>query len=162
MRKALTLVVFFAAAGCGGTSGGVAPMTPLSDFGTFNGGRIELVVTGGFAGLTSTDVATHDDRRFVRVVRRICTDRCPAPLDSASGALAAAATDSLFTIALQNVAGLKEDYGTPNIALDAGVYTLTISNVSGSKTVVADDVTMPPPMRAIVEALIATISAARK
>lgn len=162
MRKALSIIALFVAAACGGATSRLEPAVPLSDFGTFNGGRIELVSTGGFAALVQTDIVTHDDRRFVHVFRRICTGKCAAPIDSASGSLGAAAADSLFNIALANVAGLKDDYGTEHGAVDAAAYALTISNVSGRKTVRADDVSMPPPMRAIVEALRAPISAARK
>ena len=162
MRKLLSIIALFAIAACGGTKSGLEPVVPLNDFGTFNAGRIEIVVTGGFAALWHTEIVTHDDRRFVDMLRQICTSKCAAPLDSASGTLSAAATDSLFNIALANIAGLKDDYGTPNVATDAGAYRLTVSNISGTKTVVADDVTMPPPMRAIVDAVRGTISAARK
>lgn len=162
MRKAINIIALVALAACGGATSGLAPAVPLNDFGTFNGGRIELVTSGGFAALRQSDVVTHDDRRFVHVVRRICTNTCAAPMDSASGSVAASAMDSLFNIALANVAGLNADYGTSNVAADAAAYVLVVSNVSGTKAVRADDVTMPPPMRAIVEALRATISVARK
>jgi hypothetical protein len=161
MRKALNVLLTLAAGACASSST-LQPDTPLRDFGTFNGGRIQLVTTGGFAALTTSSVVTHDDRHFMYVLRQLCNDTCAAAKDSASGAVSAAATDSLFNIALANIAGLKSDYGTSNVAADAAAYRLTVSNVTGTKTVTADDVTMPPPMRAIVEALHGTISAARK
>ena len=75
-----------------------------------NGAKIELTAEGGFAALLVTHTVRHDDRGFVFTQRHICNAPCPAPLDSASGVLTPAATDSLFNIVLgQDPFSLKEE-----------------------------------------------------
>lgn len=133
-------------------------------FGPFNGTKVEVTAEGGIAALSTHQVVRHDDRAFVHAMRRICAQNCGAPLDSASGMLSASAIDSLFhTIFVdQSAASLKDDYGTTLNAADMMTYTLTVTAGIIVKTVRADDGTMPPQMRQILQAVQSTISAARK
>jgi hypothetical protein len=135
----------------------------IDDFGSFNGAKVELTEQGGIAALSSTRVVRHDDRSFSYAQRRICSTSCAAPLDSASGALSPAATDSLFTIIFAaSPYQLKDDYGTTRNSADMVSYSLRFTSDRGVKTIRADDGTMPPQMRRIVEGVHGTISAARQ
>jgi|SRR5215208_1669674 len=131
------------------------------DFGTLNAAKIELLEEGGIAAFLTNHVVRHDDRAFVFTRRQFCTS-C-APIDSASGTLTASASDSLFTLTWgQSPFALKDDYGTTGMAADMIVYTLRMTFDGTTKTVRADDGTMPPQMRKIVDAVHGIISAARK
>ena len=129
----------------------------------FNGARLELVEEGDIAALSTTRTVRHDDRAFSFVRRQICAANCPAPMDSASGTLSFAAADSLFNIVWNAQPGtLKDDYGpTPNSA-DMVTYTLRIVFANETKTIRADDGTMPAAMRQIVDAIHGIVTAARK
>jgi hypothetical protein len=134
------------------------------DFGTLNGAEVELTEVGGFAARSTTQLVRHDDGYFSYVAKPLCAPACPAmPVDSASGSLTHAASDSLFSIIVAASPGsLRDDYGaTPNSA-DMVTYTLRISTANGVKTIRADDGTMPAPMRQIVEAVHGIIAAARQ
>ena len=146
-----------------GTSVPTNPSTPVDSFGTLNGARIELTAEGGIAALTTTRRVTHDDRSFVFSMRHICGPAtCPAPMDSASGVLSAVAADSLFGVVWSlGPMQLHDDYGTTNGAADMLEYTLRVTFDGATKTVRADDGTMPPPMRQIVAILAGTIDTAR-
>lgn len=152
-----------AVAACSNTATSPGRTGTLSrDFGTFNGATVELTEQGGIAGLTSTRVVRHDDRFYTYAQRRMCTGTC-APLDSASGFLSPAATDSLFTIVFAaSPYDLKDDYGTTKNSADMIVYSLRITTSEGAKTIRADDGTMPPQMHQVVSAVHGTISAARQ
>ncbi len=161
MQKTLVILAAFAAAcsNSGTTSGPAA----FDDFGSFNQASVQIVAEGGIAALSSTHRVSHDDRGFVYVSRHLCAQSCGAPLDSASGALAANVTDSLFNIVLEQARLLtKDDYGTTGQAADMMVYTLTINANGVTKTVRADDGTMPQPMRQIVSSVRDAVQAARK
>ncbi len=161
MRNSLVALAAFAAA-CS-NSGTTSGPTAFDDFGSFNQATVQVTAEGGIAALSSTHRVSHDDRGFVYVMRHLCAQNCGAPLDSASGALAANVTDSLFNIVLEQARSLsKDDYGTTGQAADMMVYTLTISANGVVKTVRADDGTMPPPMRQIVSSVRDVIAAARK
>src|SRR5262245_32940863 len=126
MRISLVALAAFAAAcsNSGTSSGPVA----VDDFGSFNQASVQITAEGGIAALSSTHRVSHDDRGYVYVMRHLCAQNCGAPLDSASGALAANVTDSLFNIVLEQARLLtKDDYGTTGQAADMMVYTLTIS-----------------------------------
>jgi len=83
-------------------------------------------------------------------------------MDSASGTLSAAAADSLFSfIWSQAPMQLHDDYGTTHGAADMFEYTLRITFDGVTKTVHADEGTMPAEMRQIVTILGATIDSAR-
>jgi hypothetical protein len=129
----------------------------------FTGARVQLTEEGGIAAFFTAHLVRHDDRYFSVVRRRICLPpNCGAPLDTAAGTLSPAATDSLFNIVLAQASSLETDYGvTPNGA-DMITYTLQITKGSTAKTIRADDGTMPPPMRRIVEAVHGIVSAARQ
>jgi hypothetical protein len=155
---------FAAALALGACAGGstASPSLRTDTFGTLNGARIELTAQGGIAGLATSWRVTHDDRSYSFVRRHICGTTCAAPLDSASGTMAAAAADSLFTVVWGlGPAGLKDDYGLTPGAADMFEYSLRVTFDGTTKTVHADDGTMPPAMRQIVTTLGGTIDSAR-
>jgi len=161
--RSLILLTLTAGAACGGGGAGSIAAIRVDDFGALNDAKIELVAEGGIAALLITDVARHDDRFYLHTMRHLCTQTCAAPLDSATGTLSASAADSLFSLVwAQSPFSLKDDYGTMNGAADMMTYTLRMTFDGTTKTVRADDGTMPPQMRQIVDAVRGTISAARK
>jgi hypothetical protein len=166
MRKKLSgpgLVLFLASTLADACA--TASMGPVSsdDFGSFNTGKIELTEEGGIAALSMRRVVRHDDRFYLYTQSRLCGSSCQPASDSASGTLSAAATDSLFGAVLaERPNSLKDDYGTTRNAADMMTYTLRITFNNATKTIRADDGTMPPEMRRILSAVHATISAARK
>jgi hypothetical protein len=140
-----------------------SPAVRVDDFGVLNGAKIELVEEGGIAGLVTDRIVRHDDRFFLYTQRHACGQTCGAPLDSATGTLSASAADSLFSVVwAQSPFNLKDDYGNTASAADMFIYTLRMTFDGTTKTIRADDGTMPPQMRQIVDVLRGTISAARK
>src|SRR5215467_5857201 len=140
-----------------------ASTSGVDKLGSFNNAAVEVVAEGGIAALSIRHRASHDDHAFVYAQRHLCAQSCGAPTDSASGTLSAAATDSLFNIVLaQAPFDLKDDYGTTGQAADMMVYTVTVTANGLTKTIRADDGTMPPPVRQIVQSLRGVIAAARK
>ncbi|HEY4219182.1 MAG TPA: hypothetical protein VGM67_18695 [Gemmatimonadaceae bacterium] len=161
MRKSTIALIAFSAA-IAACTGRPATGVLTGDFGSFNGASVALTEEGGIAALSSTRAVRHDDRFFSYVQRHICATVCPTPLDTASGSLSAAATDSLFTIVFSPAAlDLESNYGTTPNSADMISYTLTLAANGNTKVVRADDGTMPAPMRQIVNALHGAISAAR-
>lgn len=161
MRNPLSLFVLAASvAACSSAN----LVTTVDDRALFNlRSSIDLTAEGGIAALAVHHAARNDDRAFVFTQRQICGEKCGAPLDSASGTLAAAASDSLFDVAVAQTPLLtKDDYGITQGGADMMTYTLTVTLGNSTRTIRADDGTMPEPMRAIVQSLRATISAARK
>jgi hypothetical protein len=139
-----------------------APTAPLDSFGTLNGARIEITAEGGIAALSTNWRASHDDRSFAYARRHICGPTCPAPFDSASGILSPAAADSLFSVIWSlTPSQLRDDYGLTPGAADMFEYVLRVTFDGTTKTVHADDGTMPAAMRQIVSLLAATIDSAR-
>ena len=138
------------------------PSRPVDAFGTLNGAHIEVTQEGGIAALSTTWRATHDDRSFVYARRHLCGPTCPPPMDSASGVMTAVATDSLFSV-IWSLAPMQlhDDYGTTHGAADMFEYTLRVTFEGVTKTVHADDGTMPADMRQIIAILGATIDTAR-
>ena len=122
-------------------------------FGTLNGATVDLESSGGFAALATVYRAAHDDRSYVYSRRHICSANCGAPLDSASGRLAPNVADSLFSIVVSAAPDLEPDYGTTAGGADMVDYKLRMTIAGQTKTVHADDGTMPAPMRRIVDAL---------
>lgn len=124
-----------------------------ADFGTLNGAKLELVADGGIAALHASYAVEHDTRVFTYSQRHICSDNCGAPIDSASGTLSPAAADSLFSLVwAESPYGLRDDYGKTANAADMMTYTLRVTFDGSTKTVRADDGTMPDAMRKIVDA----------
>ena len=161
--RSLILIALAAGAACSGGGPGSIAAIRVDDFGALNDAKIELVAEGGIAALLITDAVRHDDRFYLHTMRHLCTQTCAAPLDSATGTLSASAADSLFNLVwAQSPFSLKDDYGTMNGAADMMTYRLRMTFDGTTKTVRADDGTMPPQMRQIVDALRGTISAARK
>jgi hypothetical protein len=162
MRNHLAVLALSVAAVACTSSGNPGDPVLLGDFGSFNQATVEVTAEGGLAALTVHHIVQHDDRSYLFTQRRICAQSCGAALDSASGTLTPAATDSLFNIVLaQSPFLLKDNYGTTQGGADMMTYTLTISAEGNVKTIRADDGTMPPQMRQIVQSVRETISAAR-
>lgn len=135
----------------------------VDNVGALNGARLELAEEGGIAAFSTTHTVRHDDRAFTFVRRHICAATCGAPMDSASGTLSFAASDSLFNIVWNAQPGtLKDDYGTTPNSADMVTYTLRIVFDNETKSIRADDGTMPSAMRKIVEAIHGIVAAARK
>lgn len=164
MRSLLPILLLVATSATGACrSSGAGPLDPFGDLGSFNGATVEVSAIGGIGALSTSAVVRHDDRAFIYSQRQLCAATCPAPLDSASGTLSAAATDSLFNIVLEQLrSSLKDDYGsTPNSA-DMVTYTVRVTAPGGVRSIRADDGTMPAPMRQIVQAVRGIIFAARR
>lgn len=138
------------------------PDAAFDNFGTFNGAKVEVVAEGGIAALSVTDRVDHDSRAYVHVTRRLCDKNCAAPTDSASGVAPANVVDSLFNIVLAQKYGFKDDYGTTRNGADMMVYTVRISSEGSTKTIRADDGTMPGALHQVVDAVRGTVAAARK
>ncbi len=166
MRNQLRSLILFTlaiTAACGRHDPASVTVGRVDDFGVFNAAKIELVAEGGIAALQINHLVRHDDRFFLYTNRHLCSQTCPAPLDSATGTLSASAADSLFGLVwAQSPFNLKDDYGNSAGAADEMLYTLRMTFDGTTKTIRADDGTMPPQMRQIVDALRGTISAARK
>jgi hypothetical protein len=113
------------------------------------------------AALTVQHVVLHDDRYFLFTQRRLFNGACPM-LDSASGSLSAATTDSLFKIVVPVSVTLKDDYGVTRGGADMMSYTIRVTSGGSTKTITADDGTMPPELRQIVTAVRQTVDAARR
>jgi hypothetical protein len=158
----LSLLIAAIVAACARRDPTSAAATRIDNVQALDGARLELVEEGGIAALATRQTVRHDDRAFFYVRRQVCAGKCPAPMDSASGTLSFAASDSLFNIVWNAKPGtLKDDYGpTPNSA-DMVTYTLRIVFANETKTVRADDGTMPAAMRQIVQAIHGIIAAAR-
>jgi hypothetical protein len=139
----------------------VASPDSSGDFGTLNGASLELTAVGGFAGIQVHQLVRHDDRMYVATTRGICSTACRPPIDSASGTFSPSVSDSLFNIAWQQGPfSLKDDYGPTKGGADMLTYTLKVTFNARTKSITADDGTMPAPMRAIVAAMRETITAA--
>lgn len=158
-----SLLIVAALVGCASGAPTSSAATRVDNVATLNGARVELVEEGGIAAFSTTYTVRHDDRAFAFSRRHICSANCPAPLDSASGSLSVVASDSLFNVVVSAQPGtLKDDYGvTPNSA-DMVTYTLRVVLDNATKTVRADDGTMPSPMRKIVDAIHGIVAATRK
>jgi len=128
---------------------------------TLEGSHVEVVAEGGIAALSVTDRVDRDARTFVHVTRHLCDRNCQAPMDSASGVAPATTVDSLFNGVLAQKYNFKDDYGITGQAADMMVYTVKITSNGSTKTIRADDGTMPGALRQIVAAVRATIAAAR-
>ncbi len=160
MRTRLTFLTLVSVAL--GACASASSTGPVIDYGNFNTGSVDVLAEGGFGALSIHHLVRHDDHYYLTTQGSLCGPTCQAPRDSASGTLSTAAVDSLFAVVISaQPASLQDDYGiTPNSA-DMMSYTLRISFNGSTRTVHADDGTMPPPMRRIVDAVRATISAAR-
>jgi hypothetical protein len=81
-------------------------------FGSLNGAAVRLETTGGFAALSTSYRAQHDDGSYAYTLRHICSTSCGAAIDSGAGTLAPNVADSLFSIiAAASPLGLEKEYG---------------------------------------------------
>ncbi|HET7374506.1 MAG TPA: protealysin inhibitor emfourin [Gemmatimonadaceae bacterium] len=132
------------------------------DLGTLNGAKLELSAEGGIAALQTKYTVDHDTRVYAYSLRHICSDKCGAPMDTASGTLSPAAADSLFNLVLaESPYGLRDDYGTTPNAADMMNYALRVTFDGSTKTIRADDGTMPDAMRRIADSIRGVVTAAR-
>ncbi len=132
------------------------------DFGTLNGAKLDLLAQGGIAALQTRYTVDHDTRAYAYSLRHICSDKCDAPIDSASGTLSPAAADSLFNLVWsESPYSLRDDYGTTPNAADMMNYTLSVTFDGSTKKIRADDGTMPDAMRRMADAVRGIVSAAR-
>ena len=77
--------------------------------------------------------------------------------------MSAAASDSLFSLIwAQSPMSLEGDYGTTPNSADMVTYTLRFTFDGTTRTVRADDGTMPPAMRRIVAAVQEIVDASRR
>jgi hypothetical protein len=164
MQRSLALIAFIAItstiAACASTSA-TESAQPRLDQASSSGAKIEILAEGGFAALSVVHVVRYDDRFFLFTQRRLCNTTCPA-LDSASGALSAATTDSLFKIIAPASLALKNDYGVTRGGADMMSYTVRVTTSGSTKTITADDGTMPPELRQIVTSVRQSVDAARR
>jgi len=163
MRTFFVFAAAFAIGACTrSTSATSVPSRPVDAFGALDGAHIELLDEGGIAALSTTWRVSHDDASFVYARRHLCAATCPAPMDSASGFFAPPTADSLFNVVWSlSPMQLRDDYGSTRGAADMFEYTLRVTFGGATKTVHADDGTMPAEMRQIIAVLGATIDSAR-
>jgi hypothetical protein len=162
MRLPFVLAVaVFGATACSRAGTANGPVA-VDNFGSLNNASVDISVEGGIAALSYRYRASHDDRAFGYAQRHLCGQNC-APIDTAAGTFTPAVADSLFTIVLaQSPFSLKDDYGITGQAADMMVYTVSVTANGATKTIRADDGTMPPPVRQIVQSVRDAIAAARK
>ena len=162
VRLAAIIAAALITSACAGRA--TASDSPVANdqFGTLNGAAVELASSGGFAALATVYHAAHDDRSYTYARRHICSTDCGAPLDSTSGTLAPNVVDSLFSIVVAASPELKPEYGTTAGGADMLDYSLRVTIEGRTKTVHADDGTMPDAMRRIVDAIRGIVAAARK
>ena len=158
-----SLLIAAALFGCARRDPTSATTSRIDNVAALSGARLELVEEGGIAAFSTTYTVRHDDRAFAFSRRHICSTNCPAPLDSASGNLSTAASDSLFNIVLNAQPGtLKDDYGPTPGGADMVTYTLRVTFDNSTKSIRADDGTMPSAMRKMVDGIHGIVAAARK
>jgi hypothetical protein len=152
-----------AAAACS-TSGATLDPESAAQHASYSTAEVELVGTGGLGGFMTRSFVRGSGPTFLYTMHRICSvPSCQAAIDSASGNLRRSASDSLFAaIDRATPFTLKDDYGITVGGADMVTYTLRVTIGDRTKTVRADDGTMPEPMRRIAEALRATIAAVRR
>jgi hypothetical protein len=148
-------------AACASTSTTESSLPRLDQLSS-TGAAIEISAEGGIAALSVNHVVRHDDRTYAFSQRHICNAVCPAALDSASGTLSAAIIDSMFKAALPAAFALKDDYGITRNGADMMAYVVRVTAGGSTKTIKADDGSMPPELRQIVSGVRQTIDAARK
>lgn len=144
--------------GCASTSPtmGGGETTPAT------GAKVEIVAEGGIAALSVRHLVERDTRTFAYAHRRLCTNVCGAPMDTASGSLSSARTDSLFAAVLSDAQALpKDDFGTTPNAADMMLYTIRLTLDGRVRTIRGDDGTLPEPARKIMTEVREAISAAR-
>jgi hypothetical protein len=149
-------------AGCSSTAPSLDPETARTA--SYVGAEVELVADGGLGGFTTRSLVRGSGPAFLYTMHRICSvSGCQAAIDSAAGGVRIGAADSLFAVVdREDPFSLKDDYGITVGAADMFSYTMRVTIGGRTKTVHADDGTMPAPMRRISEALRATIAAARR
>jgi hypothetical protein len=162
MRKSIALLALLAAAipACSNTATESLLIIDPPMVGRY---QVEVTATGGFAALSIHQIVTHEDGHFLYTLGSLCAAQCQPARDSVAGTLSSAAANSLFgAVFAENPTALEDDYGTTPQSADMMSYTLRITMNDLTKTVHADDGTMPPQMRRIVDAVRAAISAARQ
>ena len=126
--------------------------------------EVEIDGEGGLGGFATHWFVSGSERSYLYTMHRICSVPNWQPaVDSASGAIAADAADSLSAqIDRSAPFSLSDDYGITVGGADMITYTVRITVGSRTKTIRADDGTMPVPVRRILDAVRTTITSARR
>jgi hypothetical protein len=149
---------------CSGMSSAGDPATATLDHARYSASEVELVGEGGLAAFMTRHRVQGSGPSFLFTRHRICSvSSCQAALDSASGPMQTRSADSLFAVIEGlNPFALKDDYGITVGGADMITYTLRVNIAGRSKTIRADDGTMPEAMRKIADAVRVSVEAARK
>ena len=111
--------------------------------------------SGGLAALATRATVDSATGRFTFVVRRPCAgDRCPAPLDSATGTVPPANVRILFsTVAREHALDLAtEQRPTCPRCADQLAYVVTLQTGGTRRTIRTDDAAMPPELARVLDA----------
>ena len=119
---------------------------------------ITIHATGGIAGMEIVRGVARDGPLFSTFTRRLCSGtRCTPATDSAAGALQPARAASVWSeIEAARTDTMRADYGIGRGA-DQMFYEIRIALPSGERVLRADDFSMPPALRKIVERVDAAI-----
>jgi hypothetical protein len=136
---------------------------PSFDRGAVARSSIQLISSGGIAVLYTLQVVHGSGPDFLTVNRTGCSiEGCQVLLDSASGVLSLDSAQALFAaVSAESPFTLADDYGVTTNGADMKSYVLTVTLDGRTKSIRADDGTMPPPMRRITDILRAAIAAGR-
>jgi hypothetical protein len=164
LSTAIIAAAICTATACSRNDPALAPAGTAANAARFLAAEIQVDGTGGIAALSTHTLLRHDSGSFVFVRRAICAGaNCAAPLDSASGTLGGAATDSLFAqIERSALFDLADDYGATVGGADMVSYTVRVQLGGRTKTIRADDGTMPEALRRVDDAIREAISVARR
>lgn len=166
MRRSRPLVLAVAlvvplAGGCrssdpGPGEGSATQSADLSGF------RIEIVQTGGIAGIRRTTIADGATLTYTQTSGRICAEGadCPAT-DSISGTLSERDVRAVQRLVAEHWDSLIEDYARSEGAADLFEYAIEIRHASETKRITADDLTLPTELGTIRDRLFQAIDSAR-
>ena len=165
MRRSRPLVLAAAlvlplAGGCRssdpGPSEGSATQSDISGF------RIEIVQTGGIAGIRRTTIADGATLTYTQTSGRICAEGadCPAT-DSISGTLPERDVRAVQRLVAEQWDSLIDDYARSEGAADLFAYAIEIRHAGETKRITADDLTLPTELGTIRDRLFQAIDSAR-
>lgn len=117
---------------------------------------IAIIGTGGAAALDRVTALDSATGRFIVVTRPTCSRTC-APLDSASGTIAAVDVERLFAlIESEHVFSMRDDYGTCGQCGDAASYATTVQ-ANGRRKVITSDGSLTPMVLGRVHVALAEV-----
>jgi hypothetical protein len=164
VRSAVIAICSAAIVACSGMSSAGDPANATIDHARYSASEVELVGEGGLAAFMTRHRVQGSGPSYCSLDTASARCRAARPaLDSASGPMVTRSADSLFAVIEGlNPFALKDDYGITVGGADMITYTLRVNIAGRSKTIRADDGTMPETMRKIADAVRATIESARK